>query len=72
MPAAYTAPKRNLAVGMKGSDVKALQQRLAALKYYPGTSDGSFGGNTQAAVWAFQAINGIYQSVTADIRVRRV
>src|SRR5690348_14431311 len=40
---AYTAPKRTLKEGMKGADVKALQQRLAALKYYPGAADGAFG-----------------------------
>lgn len=54
---AYTPPTRNLASGMRGADVKALQQRLASLKYYPGTIDGDFGGNTQAALWAFQEIN---------------
>jgi peptidoglycan hydrolase-like protein with peptidoglycan-binding domain len=71
LAAAYSAPKRNLAVGMKGSDVKALQQRLAALKYYPGTADGEFGGNTEAAVWAFQAINGIHQSGVVDAATKR-
>ena len=29
----YVAPKRTLREGMRGSDVKAMQQRLAALKY---------------------------------------
>ena len=71
LAAAYSAPKRNLATGMKGSDVKALQQRLAALKYYPGTADGEFGGNTEAAVWAFQAINGIKQSGVVDAATKR-
>jgi peptidoglycan hydrolase-like protein with peptidoglycan-binding domain len=56
---AYTPPARNLAPGMKGADVKALQQRLSALKYYPGAIDGQFGPDTQAAIWAFQEINGI-------------
>ena len=41
---AYTPPARTLKEGMKGADVKALQQRLAALKYYPGAADGSAGG----------------------------
>jgi len=58
-PAVYTPPKRNLTEGMQGADVKALQQRLAALKYYPGAADGQFGGNTLEAVWAFQEVNGI-------------
>jgi peptidoglycan hydrolase-like protein with peptidoglycan-binding domain len=57
--AAYTAPKRTLHEGMGGSDVKALQQRLAALKYYAGGADGQFGPNTLEAVWAFQEVQGI-------------
>jgi lipoprotein-anchoring transpeptidase ErfK/SrfK len=56
-PAGYTPPKRNLREGMKGADVKALQQRLAALKYYPGAADGQFGSATLEAVWAFQEVN---------------
>ena len=40
---ADTPPARTLKEGMKGADVKALQQRLAALKYYPGAADGNFG-----------------------------
>jgi hypothetical protein len=55
--AAYTPSKRNLKEGMSGSDVKALQERLAALKYYPGPADGSFGSDTEEAVWAFQEVN---------------
>jgi len=53
---AYVAPKRTLRDGMRGSDVKALQQRLAALKYYPGPADGVFGPDTLEAVWAFQEV----------------
>jgi hypothetical protein len=56
--AAYAAPKRTLHEGMSGSDVKALQQRLAALKYYPGAADGQFGPNMLEAVWAFQEVQG--------------
>ena len=70
-PAAYTPPARNLAVGMSGADVKALQQRLSALKYYPGTIDGKFGGDTQAALWAFQEINGIHVSGVVDAATKR-
>jgi lipoprotein-anchoring transpeptidase ErfK/SrfK len=58
-PASYTPPKRNLTQGMKGADVTALQQRLAALKYYPGPADGTFGSDTLEAVWAFQEVNGL-------------
>lgn len=53
---AYVAPARTLRYGMRGSDVRALQQRLAALKYYPGQADGVFGSNTREAVWAFQEV----------------
>jgi lipoprotein-anchoring transpeptidase ErfK/SrfK len=55
--AGYTPSKRTLKEGMSGSDVKALQERLAALKYYPGPLDGQFGSDTQEAVWAFQEVN---------------
>jgi peptidoglycan hydrolase-like protein with peptidoglycan-binding domain len=57
--ATYVAPKRTLSMGMTGADVKSVQRRLAALKYWPGPIDGQFGTDTQAAVWAFQEINGI-------------
>jgi lipoprotein-anchoring transpeptidase ErfK/SrfK len=58
-PAGYTPPKRTLREGMKGADVKALQLRLAELKYYPGPTDGAFGNDTLEAVWAFQEVNRI-------------
>jgi len=56
---AYVPPKRTLEYGMHGSDVKALQQRLAQLKYYPGPTDGQFGPDTLEAVWAFQEVQGL-------------
>jgi lipoprotein-anchoring transpeptidase ErfK/SrfK len=58
----YAAPKRTLRDGMSGSDVKALQQRLTALKYYSGPADGVFGSDTLEAVWAFQEV----QHLTVD------
>src|SRR5580693_6502039 len=58
-PAAYVPPSGTLSEGSHGAAVKALQQRLAALKYDPGTADGQFGANTENAVWAFQEINGV-------------
>jgi peptidoglycan hydrolase-like protein with peptidoglycan-binding domain len=70
-PAGYTAPKRNLAPGVKGADVKALQQRLASLRYYPGSIDGQFGGNTQAALWAFQEINGVKVTGVVDAATKK-
>jgi peptidoglycan hydrolase-like protein with peptidoglycan-binding domain len=57
--AAYTPPKRTLKEGTKGADVKALQQRLSALKYYSGPFDGVFGNDTLEAVWAFQEVQGL-------------
>jgi peptidoglycan hydrolase-like protein with peptidoglycan-binding domain len=68
---AYTPPARNLAPGMKGADVKALQQRLSALKYYPGAIDGQFGPDTQAAIWAFQEINGIKVTGVVDAATKK-
>jgi peptidoglycan hydrolase-like protein with peptidoglycan-binding domain len=70
-PAAYTAPARDLAPGMTGADVKALQERLSALKYYPGAIDGQFGPDTQAALWAFQEINGIKVTGVLDAATKK-
>jgi hypothetical protein len=56
---------------MKGADVKALQQRLWSLKYYLGTIDSQFGGNTQAALWAFQEINGIKVTGVVDAATKK-
>jgi hypothetical protein len=58
-PAAPAAAAQALQPGMKGSAVKALQRRLAALKYYPGSIDGRFGTNTLEAVWAFYEAQGM-------------
>ena len=70
-PATYVAPKRNLAVGMTGADVKSVQRRLAALKYWPGAIDGQFGTDTQAAVWAFQEVNGIKVTGVIDTATKK-
>ena len=56
---AYPGPDRQLRYGMRGRDVRALQRRLAALKYYPGAANGQFGANTLEAVWAFQEVQGL-------------
>jgi lipoprotein-anchoring transpeptidase ErfK/SrfK len=56
---------------MSGADVKAFQQRLAALKYYPGVIDGKFGGDTLSALWAFQGINGVHVSGVVDAATKR-
>jgi Putative peptidoglycan binding domain len=54
-----TAPNQTLNPGDSGSEVKNLQQALAALGYDPGTPDGNYGPSTQAAVEKFQAANGL-------------
>lgn len=44
---------------MKGNKVREIQQALKAADCNPGTIDGVFGPNTQAAVVAFQRIHGL-------------
>lgn len=64
-PTPYTItvpPSSTLRIGHSGDAVKALQQRLAALGYYKGKIDGSFGTGTAQAVTAFQTAN----KLTAD------
>ncbi len=56
---AYVPAKRMLTLGKEGSDVRALQQRLTQLKYFPGAVNGVFGSNTLEAVWAFQEVQGL-------------
>ena len=60
-PAASPSPpvSQALGPGMSGPDVRELQQRLAALDYYPGPVDGQFGPDTLEAVWAFQEAQGL-------------
>ena len=62
-PAPTPANKvKNLKRGMKGDDVRRLQNLLNMLGYNCGTADGSFGAKTEAAVVAFQKAN----KITAD------
>ena len=68
---AYVPPARTLSLGSKGVDVKAAQKRLAALKYYPGPIDGELGPDTQAALWAFQEINGIKVTGIVDTATKK-
>src|ERR1700759_2566710 len=56
---APAAPARALQPGSKGASVKALQRRLAQLKYSPGSIDGHFGTDTLEAVWAFYEEQGL-------------
>lgn len=52
---------RILSLGMRGDDVRNLQNALIALGYNPGTPDGIFGSRTQSSVLAFQLNNGLVQ-----------
>ena len=45
--------------GSEGYEVRKLQDRLKALGYAPGYSDGKFGATTEAAVMAFQSNNNL-------------
>lgn len=45
--------------GDRGAEVAVLQQYLASAGFSPGSADGVFGGNTYAAVRAFQAAVGL-------------
>lgn len=56
---AYGVPTRTLREGMGGQDVLYTQDRLAALGYLTGISDGQYGAATKAAVLAFQKKNGL-------------
>ncbi len=55
----YDVPTRILREGMGGQDVLYTQNRLAALGYYNGISDGQYGSGTKSAVIAFQQKNGL-------------
>ncbi len=58
-PAMSAAAGQVLQLGASGLSTRELQRRLAALKYYPGPIDGSFGIDTLEAVWAFQEVQGL-------------
>lgn len=65
------APRKTLRPGAKGASVKELQSRLRALGYVPGKIDGRYGGTTQAAVWAFQKIQGFKPTGVVGAKVWR-
>lgn len=48
---------RPLSIGMKGPDVRMLQQILSGLGYHAGAIDGDFGKRTRESVMAFQSEN---------------
>lgn len=50
---------RELSSGTKGDDVKAVEQRLADLKFSPGPVDGTYDAKTGQAVLSFQKQTGL-------------
>lgn len=59
---------RTLKKGMKGDDIKTLQQYLAALGYQIGTINGEFNDKTLSAVQDFQKKNGINPSGLVGVK----
>ena len=59
---------RELTVGMKGPDVRALQAALAEATYDPGPRDGSFGYMTQHAVFAFEKVKGLERDGVVTVK----
>ncbi len=66
-PVAKVLP--GLGPGAKGAQVRALEQRLAELRYDVGRVDGVFDSTTGHAVMAFQKVNGLKRSgrATQDV-----
>ena len=59
-PTASKPPKpQKLKTGAKGEKVTALQKRLTELGYWNGKADGTFGGQTQQAIYALQKAAGL-------------
>jgi len=64
----YVPAGQSLTLGDHGPAVRALQQRLSFLHYYPGRIDGSFGWATMEAVWAFKEVQaGTWRPRNPDI-----
>ena len=61
-----------LEFGSTGEAVRKLQNRLDALGYKPGYTDGKFGAGTEAAVMAFQANNNLTVDGKAGPATQRV
>lgn len=57
----------SLSNGSKGDAVKDLQRALKELGYYKSSIDGKYGNGTKNAVKAFQKMNGLSQTGTADL-----
>ena len=61
---------QELSVGMSGSEVTDLQQKLKALGHYTGTVDGVYGDGTRNAVIAFQTAQGLLADGVAGSKTR--
>jgi SpoIID/LytB domain protein len=57
---------QGLKKGMKGTEVKKLQEALIRLSFLKGKADGAFGTLTESAVKAFQKANGLKVSGIVD------
>lgn len=62
-------PLPGLQRGSTGAEVRALEERLAALRYDPGVVDGNFDTATHHAVMAFQKVQGLERTgrATTDV-----
>jgi peptidoglycan hydrolase-like protein with peptidoglycan-binding domain len=65
-----TDPDNAMQLGRQSAKVLALQQRLAALGYRPGTADGYFSADTQSAVLAFEKREGLARDGIAGPEVQ--
>ena len=55
---------------MRGNDVKMIQERLNALGFKCGATDGIFGKKTQSGVKAFQASHGLVVDGIVGVKTR--
>ncbi len=56
VPIVKTPLDRTLGTGVTGDDVKAVQQRLTDLGFWPGPIDGVYGDETIRSVWAYEKL----------------
>src|SRR5215469_4194197 len=67
----YSPPARILKQGMSGSDVLALQHRLAALHYWVPAFTGTLSYDNTETLYAFQAVNGLPMTGQVDAATGR-
>lgn len=63
-------PSRVLKVGMKGSDVEAMERKLDLLRYDVGTVDQKFDWQTWQGLMAFQKLNGLPRTAKFDAKTQ--